>query len=424
MKKSILLLTVLVAISCAAKEIYVDYSKGKRNGAGDKNSPFDCIDTAFKKVAAGDTIYILPQDKPIRGFISIEKDLGGTPDAPITIDGMNNIFTGEVPLKKKDWKEVSPGLFCRKFSSQPSNLLRLFLIHDGKAVRMGRFTKGDGSAPFKALDDLQPGEWTIVDPNPTEKKSKADSYDYEFYVKLGEGEKTLADGKWSEPKYMCGVKMNGRCSKKCPQGCTEPHIANIIVKNLIVTHYWNDGFNFHFNVGNIKIENCAAVECGDDGISAHNNVQMDAANFVSIRNSSGICHIGNAKCTHENFYIEDSLGTDFNPQGAAVHILNDVYIKSSCLRSIFITSKKGGAAIMKNCFAVSTGETPSRFIITRKEADLKFENVVLGNYKIVHPAEGVTESDDINALTAKIAAKRAELFALFGGNLEKACGEK
>lgn len=423
MKKSIVLLTALVAIGCLGKDIYVDYSKGKRNNAGSKDAPLDTVDTAFKKVAAGDTIYILPQDKPIRGFISIDKDLGGTPSAPITIDGMNNIFTGEVPLKAKEWKEVFPGLFCRKFVSTPNNNTRLYLIHNGKAVRMGRFTKGDGSAPLKPLAELQPGEWTIIDANPSEEKRGNDKGDYEFYVKLGEGEKTLADGKWGEPKFMCGVKINGRCNKKCPKNCKEPHVANIIIKNVIATHVWNDGFNFHLNVGNLKIENCAAVECGDDAISAHNNVQFEAKNFVSIRNSSAICHIGNAHCTHENFYVEDSLGTDFNPQGQSINIIKDLFIKSICKRSIVIASKKGGSAVMKNCAAISAGTDPSRFIISRKEADLQFENVVLGDYRIVSPTDGVREADDVNALKAKIAAKRAELFALFGGNLEKACGE-
>ena len=78
---------------------------------------------------------------------------------------------------------------------------------------------------------------------------------------------------------------------------------------------------------------------------------------------------------------------------------------------------------MKNCAAISTGSEQSRFTIPRKEATLKFENVVLGDYRIASPIEGVSASDDVAALTAKIAAKRAELFALFGGNLAKACGE-
>lgn len=423
MKKLTLLALALVSTTLVAKDIYVDYNKGKWNNPGTQAAPLNNIDMAFRKVSAGDTIHVLPSDKPINGVIVINKDLGGTPDFPITIDGGNNIFTGEVPLKAKEWEEVEPGLFRRKFASTPNNNLRLFMIHNGHLVRMGRFTKGDGSAPLKPLAELQPGEWTIIDAKPEENKRGNERGEYEFYIKLGEGEKTLADGKWAEPKMMCGVKLTGKCTSTCPAGCTTPHIANIVIKNVIVTHVWNDGFNFHGNIGNLKIENCAAVECGDDGISAHNNVTFAAKDFVSIRNSSAICHIGNAHCTHENFYVEDSLGTDFNPQGMSVNILNDVYIKSIAKLSIYITSRGSGKAVMTNCAAVSTGPIQSRFAITRKEADVKFDNVVLGGYAVGTLPEGVAESNDIAGLTAKIAAKRAELFAKFGGNLEKACGE-
>ena len=60
----------------------VDYNTGKEHNSGRRDSPLPTFRHALEKVKPGDTVYILPSDKPIRDHISI-CNLSGTPDAPV-----------------------------------------------------------------------------------------------------------------------------------------------------------------------------------------------------------------------------------------------------------------------------------------------------------------------------------------------------
>lgn len=191
---------------------------------------------------------------------------------------------------------------------------------------MGHYTKAPGAKPLKRPEDLLPGEWTIVNPEPADRAA----HNLEYYVRLLEGEKTLAYGNWEEPVRGSGVEIAAACNPKTCDGrrgssmdCTEAHCGHLVFKNIIAMHVWNDGFNIHGNVRDLHFENIAAIECGDDGISAHEAVSMDVKNYVSIRNSTGICHIKKAATRHENVFVEGRLGVDFFPCDSTVTILTD-----------------------------------------------------------------------------------------------------
>ena len=111
-----LLSIMTAAVFCAvlgAADIYVDYNKGNRKNPGTKEAPLDIVARALNKAKPGDTIYILPSDKPIRDAI-VFRNKSGEAGKPITVDGMNNIFLGTEPLSPKKWKEVKPGYFSFK----------------------------------------------------------------------------------------------------------------------------------------------------------------------------------------------------------------------------------------------------------------------------------------------------------------------
>ena len=110
MRYFVIILMVLTSFCSVADEIYVDYVKGRKNNPGTKDLPLPNFSYGQKKLKVGDTLYILPSDKPIRDSLLIDY-LAGTPDKPIIIDGMNNIFLGSRPLKENEWEKVQEGIY-------------------------------------------------------------------------------------------------------------------------------------------------------------------------------------------------------------------------------------------------------------------------------------------------------------------------
>lgn len=50
--------------------------------------------------------------------------------------------------------------------------------------------------------------------------------------------------------------------------------SNIVVRNISAKHAGNDGFNIHGKWTGIRIENVKACCNADEGISAHDDVEM------------------------------------------------------------------------------------------------------------------------------------------------------
>ena len=153
--KHFLSVATILALTAAlgAADIFVDYNKGKPKNPGTKEAPLDIVARAINKAKPGDTIYVLPSDKPIRDAI-VFRGKSGEAGKPITVDGMNNIFLGTLPLNTKEWKEFQPGYFkcIRKIGTNMSN--RYFMTLGGKIHRMGRFNKAKGSKKFKKLEKV------------------------------------------------------------------------------------------------------------------------------------------------------------------------------------------------------------------------------------------------------------------------------
>ncbi len=84
-----------------AREIYVDYQHGSVKGDGTREMPMTAFAQAKKVANFGDVIRILPSPDPIRDVL-VARNLLGEQGKPIVIDGMNNIFTGAMPLNAAD----------------------------------------------------------------------------------------------------------------------------------------------------------------------------------------------------------------------------------------------------------------------------------------------------------------------------------
>lgn len=398
-----------------AADIYVDYEKGNNANNGTKDSPYQKFAVAIRRAKPGDTVYILPASKPIRDTLVV-RNKKGAPGKPIIVDGMNNIFLGTEPLSPKKWKEVKPGYFSFKNTIASSMANRYFMVRNGKAVRMGRFNKAKGSKGYKSADQLQPGEWTLIRGKKLAAKNpKRPQYEYEYLLRLPEGAKTLAESGFEEPLHrrISGVNI--------AEECHYIHFRNIIVKNFL-----NDGYNIHGNCRNIIFENVAAVDCGDDAISAHETSLIYVKNFVAIGCSTAICHINKSENHHENVYAEKILGRDIFLTESTKNSLVNGWFKADSIGGFRLTTRKNTKQtfVMKNVRMLNSNPKAPFEIQSPGILDFKAEDVKIANYAKMHKflaaqIKMVPETE----IEAEIAAARKRLFAIFGGQLEKALGE-
>ncbi len=312
---------------CAARELQVSRAR---------NSEFTSIQQAVKASQPGDVIVLSPQDSPYLESVSFHNK-SGTADQPIILDGRGATLDGSQPLRADEWEQIQPGLFrstafATRMRISNSILGRYFFVMNGAINRMDRSSKGTRAA-FKTVADLQSGEWTFIE------NEKA------FYVRLAPNEKLELV---RAPERGSGVALSGDCE-------------NLIVRNLSVTHVWNDGFNIHQRSRNIRFENIRAIECGDDGVSAHEDCQIAVDGLFAARNSTGFCHVGQSQSETKNFILEGNInygiylvndskhiasnGVVRSPSGHALRIINTASLDADNILLIGETNDTAGIAL-------------------------------------------------------------------------------
>jgi hypothetical protein len=290
----------------AERYLYVDRINGddtanglsalKRHG----NGPFRTINAAIAAAQPGDTILLAPSREPYREpAVFINKS--GEPGKPIVLDGQGAFICGSDHIDPASWRETEPGLFVNdtlySMIDQGHNaspdvvnavMARFFMLIDGKQQRMNRTSKGP-SVDFKSPGDLQPGEWTFDAPTRA------------IYLKLEPGDR-IADHVIQAPLRANGVTFIGKS-------------AHLVVRNVTAQHTYNDGFNLNDSTRDVLLENIQALDCGDDGISAHANCRVIVRGFVSRGNSTGFCHTDDSQSITENALV-------FDCHGVEIHLLN------------------------------------------------------------------------------------------------------
>jgi hypothetical protein len=275
-------------------------------------APVRTIVRAIRLAQPGDTVHLAP------GVYYETADLTnkhGLPGKPITLDGHGAVLDGSEPVTSKEWQQVSPGLYRRqKVYKRTDDAIvgRWFLLWDGKMQRMQRCSKGP-SEPLKPVSDLQPGEWTYV------KSEDA------FYLKLSP-DQLLDDANIRYPARSSAVVQSIRGS-------------HLTVRNITGTHVYNDGYNVHGAQRNLVFENIAAIECGDDGFSAHEDADCRIDGFTSIRNATGLCDTGTSQTHYRNVFISQCDGFDLYFIGQT-HSVENAIIESSAARTLWVDGNR------------------------------------------------------------------------------------
>jgi hypothetical protein len=325
------------------REFYVNNETGDDNNDGlssvkdGSHGPVKTLARGVTLPAPGDTLNLASTDHPYRETLKLGDNYGGVPGKPITIDAHGATLTGCDPLRLDGWVEAgSPGLYkSAKILSEleeftdSAKLDRVYFLLDGVIQHMGRSSKG-AKAKFKAPSDLQDNEWTYVE---AEKS---------FYIKVA--------GKLEAAKVEAPYRRNGLAIRAPKAAATD-----VVIKNLIVCHVLNDGYNIHGATRNILLQNIAAYECGDDGISPHDVCEVELDGYWAIGNSTGMAN-GNLSVTKAtNMHLEGNLGYQFMAAHATkTDLQNTVLVATSGNQAVNCDYNSQGVSVtMANCAVVS-----------------------------------------------------------------------
>jgi hypothetical protein len=289
------------------------------------------IAAAVKMAQPGDTIHLQPiVYRDYVGFYSKK----GEPGRPITIDGHGATLEGSDPLDPKKWTEVSPGLFEAKEllpRLDDAVIMRWFFLWDGKMNHMGRTSKGK-KAPFVSPAELKAGEWTFVRDHARDQAGSNQVFG-SFFLRLPQGQK-LADARIFVPVRSAGVQLSGAN-------------AHLVVRNVTATHLYNDGFNIHGDCRDVVFENIRAIECGDDGISAHESAEYRVDGFVGIGNSTGITDTVAAKTSYRHVFLADNLAFDLYFMNDGRYAVADAVVLSGAEHALQVVGGKGQHAELR-----------------------------------------------------------------------------
>jgi hypothetical protein len=334
MRRAVLSLLALT-LSCLARDIHV-------------GQDVKTIAAAIKLAQPGDTIHLQPiVYRDYAGFYGKK----GEPGKPITLDGHGATLEGSDPLDPQKWNEVSPGLFEAKDllpRLDDAIIMRWFFLWDGKMNHMGRTSKGKKAA-FKKVEVLQPGEWTFIQDHARD-KAVANQIFGSFFIRIPAGQK-LDQARIFAPMRSVGVGLGGAN-------------AHLVIRNITATHPYNDGFNIHGDCRDVVFENIRAIECGDDGISAHESAEYRVDGLVAIGNSTGITDTGTAKTTYRRVFLADNLAFDLYFLNAGRYAVADAVVISTSEHALQVVGGKDQRSELRleNVLIRRTGSTGSAAI--------------------------------------------------------------
>lgn len=294
-------LTVIVGAPAHADIFHVHAKDGHDGATGTAGDPLRTASEALIRAQPGDTIRLMPGQGLIKESLRI-KNRSGRPDAPITIDGGGNWLVGTEPIPTEEWEEIETNLyrnagFIEKFvgdnpNGRQSFLGRFFLVINGSPSRMNRSSKA-ARPPWPEPAALQPGQWTY---HPA---------DGALYFRTAP-DTPLTTYKIEAPVRQDGLAMRGDCH-------------HWVIYDLNVLRFWNDGFNFHGSTRDIRLKNISAVECGDDGMSAHEQCEVTVDGFTARRNSTGICHIEQSSSKNRAVDLQENYSLNLYVLGNGTH---------------------------------------------------------------------------------------------------------
>lgn len=221
---------------------------------------------------------------------------GGTPEQPAVFDGKGMIIDLGIDITGLDWiknGDVWQSKGPLKDHPPVEDTQRAGLFIDEVPLRIVRDREAEKAAAdpkksrYKAPAALLPGQVGWAE-------------DGSFYFRWPQEKKPGAGRVIQPPKGLAsGVVI--ACSY-------------ITIRNVTAKHAANDGFNIHGNRLGVRLEKVKALSNGDEGISAHETVQMDVVDSEIAWNGSvsgGVADVGDSVTTYTNCELHHNVNAAF-----------------------------------------------------------------------------------------------------------------
>ena len=94
---------------------------------------------------------------------------------------------------------------------------------------------------------------------------------------------------------------------------------------------------------NVVFEDIRAIDCGDDGISAHGASRYRVDGFASIGNATGICDTGDCETSYRNVFIDRCIGFDLYFLDTGRYSVSDAHVRSSATQPLYLLGRAAPA---------------------------------------------------------------------------------
>lgn len=264
-----------------AGTIYVDNLLGndRLDGLADQvtsgsSGPVATLKRAVQLAGAGDQILLVPRPRPYYGGVCLHGlSNSGTPTRPIEINGNGAILTGARPVAPHTWQFVEGDIWritpVRKGWYQ--------LVHEGAAV-----PEIECPADAEELPELQPMSWC--------------AFQGRIYFRA--------------PPTVAPATLQLELAD-VQTGITLIGVENIIIRNLTVRHFRQDGVHLHDRCKNVVLDNVICTENGRAGIVAGGTSEVLLFESQSVSNRQYSLLV-------EDFAAVESQDTELVPQGVVI----------------------------------------------------------------------------------------------------------
>ncbi len=400
-KSALLMAGMTFSLFSSAAEYYVDQAGGDDGNDGGRAAPFRTILHAVKAAGAGDTVHLVPGDKPWRESVALNTHptwyhKGGEPGKPLTIDGHGSWITGADPCPPEGWKKEPDGVWSHsgmeysgfmvvdgRLENQISDIDVLEpgeLCYQGWANRL--YFRVVEKQPMPAVEIGQPGgksisippkDWQFAGrpgvnrycgtaPKPDEIKLPAwvkidgkDSTLAKARERLKPGQFTIAEKTlfFRPPEGKTPAEMNLQAVVRANGVLMSGSTSHVAIRNFNVRHVSNDGYNIHGGCKDISFSNCNAEDCGDEGFSSHDDCEtlLDGALYRNCDN--GIMNVNRASSVTRNVIIADCRSIGYGGQEQSRHEVENLVLVDNP-GQISCTNLKG-----LNVLVVNTTKGPS-----------------------------------------------------------------
>jgi hypothetical protein len=351
-----------------------DEFSGLSKTVNGNTGPVKSIQKAFDIVKTSGKIEIINTGIPYLTGNRISK--GGTPEAPLIIEGNGSEINGLGMVDIQEWKLVEKRIYSRPFWPM-SNQLRsnkdynfwietpkVWWVNNKPGINCKSKTELEATPGGFWWNKAQQSVWFHLP-----KGTSFESLEIKMPLDRGFGKGT-------------GININGK-------------IKNVIIQNLKVKYAYNDGFSAHGDIENVTFRNCISTDNCGQGFSMHGNTKILVTDSYASRNaSSGSCDVNNCEVTYRRCVFRN------NSFEAGVYTTETVKATyEDCIISNnqpFEQIWQRGLSMMSFKNSIIEGFDSSKPIATIDKGSLTFDNCTLINGTSVGTGKSHTPSLFIN----------------------------